>query len=397
MRNYLLAVLSVLLAEGMASAAAAAPPKEVGFVEDSGRTRDSAVAAIEMERALQAGAGWIRITATWVPTQVEAYNDIEAVCNAVREANARGIKVLLNLIPVWGEDKRFPQRSGAQNTFATLAGHYVQQLATNPLCQPDQDAIYIEILNEPNNPVFLKQQFYPDGTSAAPRLAVRTLAAAYDAIKRKGRELGVDTVVIGPGLAASGNDNPRSSRPSHSPTLFIRKMGEAYREMRRKRRIFDAFSHHPYGDESSQAPSFTHPFSTTISLADYNKLRAELGRAFDGTGQKGTDVPIWYTEYGFETVVDAPKSNYYINGPQPASIRAIDEAIQAGYIRQALQLAACQPTVEALLFFHVKDERNLTDGWQSGSFYADGSPKSSLPAIRQAVMDARSGAIASCG
>lgn len=396
MRICLTAVLLALFAGGIVPAAGAASPKQVGYVEDAGRTRDPSAAGTEMERAAQAGAGMIRITATWVPTQGEAYNDIEAVCNAVREANRRGMKVLLNVAPLWGENQRFPTRPGEQRAFATLAAHYVQQLATNPLCQPDQKAIYIELLNEPNNPVFLRQQFNPDGTSAAPKWTVALLAAAYDAIKKKARELGVETVVVGPGLASSGNDDPRSLRPGHSPTLFIRKMGEAYREIKRKRRLFDAFSFHPYGDDSSQLPSFEHPLSTTISLADYGKLKEELGKAFDGTGQKGSDVPIWYTEYGFETKVVAPKSNIY-NGFQPESVRAIDEATQAAYFRQALQLADCQPSVEVILFFHVKDERDLGKGWQSGPFYADGTPKSSLPAIRQAVLDARSGAIADCG
>ena len=47
-------------------------------------------------------------------------------------------------------------------------------------------------------------------------------------------------------------------------------------------------------------------------------------------------------------------------------------------------MAACQPTVTAILIFHVSDESNL-DRWQSGVFYADDTPKSSLPVVQRAI------------
>jgi hypothetical protein len=39
-----------------------------------------------------------------------------------------------------------------------------------------------------------------------------------------------------------------------------------------------------------------------------------------------------------------------------------------------------------LLLFHVVDESRL-DGLQSGLYYVDGSPKSSLDAVRAAALD----------
>ena len=49
----------------------------------------------------------------------------------------------------------------------------------------------------------------------------------------------------------------------------------------------DSFSLHPYEDNSSVPPSFVHPRTTTISLADYPKLVKLLGKAFDGTTEGG--------------------------------------------------------------------------------------------------------------
>ena len=59
----------------------------------------------------------------------------------------------------------------------------------------------------------------------------------------------------------------------------------------------DAFGLHPYGDNSSQPPTVAHT-STTIALADYGKLVALLGEAFDGTAQPGSTLPIVDTPYG---------------------------------------------------------------------------------------------------
>jgi hypothetical protein len=47
-------------------------------------------------------------------------------------------------------------------------------------------------------------------------------------------------------------------------------------------------------------------------------------------------------------------------------------------------MAACQPTVRAMFLFHVTDESNL-DRWQSGVYYADGTPKSTRAVVKQAI------------
>jgi hypothetical protein len=69
--------------------------------------------------------------------------------------------------------------------------------------------------------------------------------------------------------------------------------------------------------------------------------------------------------------------------------------MQATYYQQALALAFCQPTVEGIMILHTIDEPAL-DRWQSGIFYADGTPKSSLPAVRGALNRTAGGSIAHC-
>ncbi|MFL5934497.1 MAG: hypothetical protein ACJ755_11635, partial [Gaiellaceae bacterium] len=65
------------------------------------------------------------------------------------------------------------------------------------------------------------------------------------------------------------------------------------------------------------------------------------------------------------------------------------------YYRSALAIAQCQPNVAGMLIFHVTDESNAK-AWQSGVYYADDTPKSSLPVVRDAALGAREGTLARC-
>jgi hypothetical protein len=156
----------------------------------------------------------------------------------------------------------------------------------------------------------------------------------------------------------------------------------------------DEFAFHPYGDNSSQPPDFQHLNSTSIGLGDYGKLVALLGAAFDGTAQPGSTLPIVYDEYGVETQIPADKAKFY-TGREPTTTKPTDPATQGAYYAQAIALTFCQPNVRGLFLFHSVDETDL-DRWQSGLYYADGTPKASLAPTRAAVLEARRGVIARC-
>ena len=92
--------------------------------------------------------------------------------------------------------------------------------------------------------------------------------------------------------ALAARRRPRGRHaPTHSPTKFIQELGVAYRASGRDRPVMDALSIHPYPDNSSQPPTTAHPNTTTIGIADYDKLVALLGQAFDGTAQPGSAAP----------------------------------------------------------------------------------------------------------
>ena len=75
----------------------------------------------------------------------------------------------------------------------------------------------------------------------------------------------------------------------------------------------DWFSFHPYLEKSSIPPTFAHPKVKVIAIADYGKLTSLLGRAFDGTAQRGSTLPILYDEFGVQTRATDGKRALYTN------------------------------------------------------------------------------------
>jgi hypothetical protein len=234
--------------------------------------------------------------------------------------------------------------------------------------------------NEPNLNLFWQPQFDAAGGDQAARDYEALLAATYDALKAEDRKLNV----IGGALAPHGGDLP-SSRPTHSPTQFIADLGAAYRSSGRTTPIMDAFCIHPYGESPRIPPTLQHPRTTTIGIADYPKLVKLLTDAFDGTAQAGSTLPIVYGEYGVETRIPPAKAALYTGGEVT---EPVDEATQAEHYVAAIHAAEQQRNVRMLFLFHVVDESRL-EGLQSATRYADGSPKSSEPAV-QAALDAAS-------
>jgi hypothetical protein len=230
--------------------------------------------------------------------------------------------------------------------------------------------------NEPNLNLFWQPQFDPSGGDAAARDYEALLAETYDALKAEDAHLDV----IGGALAPHGGDRP-TARPTHSPTQFIRDLGAAYRASGRTTPIMDAFSIHVYGESSRIPPTLQHPRTTTIGIADYSKLVALLGEAFDGTAQPGSKLPIVYGEYGVETRIPDAKASLYTGHEV---IQSVDEQTQATYYVEAIHAAEQQPNVRMLFLFHVVDESRL-EGLQSATRYADGSPKSSEAPVQAAL------------
>jgi len=232
--------------------------------------------------------------------------------------------------------------------------------------------------NEPNLNRFWLPQFDAAGEDVAAPAYLALLIEVYDAVKKADPEI----TVWGGALAPRGIDRPGTGRDTQSPTTFIRDLGAAFRASGRDEPPLDGFAFHPYPASSAVPPERpTDPKSRSILMADYEeKLRPLLDEAF------GPGVPVLYSELGVETVIPSAKAALY-EGEEPG--KPVDEATQAEYYRRAIELAACQPNVAGLLLFHSQDEPALT-GFQSGVHYTDGTPKTSLEPVRDAIRDAGS-------
>ncbi len=343
----------------------------MGAAEDEGRNADPAVAMAKMQLAKAAGFDTIRITAIWEPLQ--------ALQSIAAAGDFLGIRVITTVMNFGSHTT--PLTATARSQFARFAANLVTRVPTI--------REYI-VANEPNLNRYWLPQFGPNGEDVAATAYVQLLARTYDAMKAADRGVFIN----GGSLAPRGIDRPDTGRDTHSPTAFITDMGTAYRALHRNRPIMDGFSFHPYGENSSTPPTFAHVTGTSLGLADYDKLVSLLGTAFDGTAQLGSSLPIIYDEYGVDSQIPDGKRRFY-NGREPATTRPASEGVQAAYYREALEMAACQPTVRGFLIFHVTDETDY-NRWQSGVYYADGTPKSSRLFVKQTMAEIRSGAVA-CG
>jgi hypothetical protein len=360
-----------------APAASAGPSLHVGGVEDAAIWSNPGA---QMDLAKRAGFDSIRMTVQWSNGATALPRDQMArVQNAARAAVARGIQPIVAIYNTGSSST--PADDASRSAFVRFTRSVVASL-------PWVSTFIVG--NEPNSNVYWLPQFDDAGNDAAAVAYEQLLAASYDAIKATRPS----AVVVGGALDSRGPDDPKGARQAHSPTTFIRDMGAAYRASGRTTPIMDVFDQHVYADNSSLPPSMPHAAGTTIAQGDYAKLVALLGAAFDGTVQRGSNLPILYGEFGVETRIPSEKTGSY-SGVEPPSTGVVDEDTQARYYTEAFKLALCQPNVIGILVFHVTDERAL-GAWQSGPFYADGTPKSSLEAIRQAATAAQSGTLASC-
>jgi hypothetical protein len=377
-----LALLAALMGVIFVSPAYAGGPElRIGAAEDAVKQPTLPAARAQMNLLKLAGLDTVRMTAIWEPGLTEpGPTEALGLSNAINAANMLGIDVVVAVYN--SSSAATPVTDEHREEFAAFAADVARKHRSI------RDVI---VGNEPNLNRFWMPQYDDAGASVAPADYLELLARTYDALK----EVSPDITVWGGSVSPRGTDNAFGLRPSHSPTTFIAGLGEASRAGGRTLPVMDGLAIHPYGDNSSQAPSASaHPFNTSVGLADYMKLVGMLTQAFTGTAQPGSSLPILYDEYGVESTLPVDKTALY-TGVEPTTTRPVDPVRQALYYRQAIQMSFCQPNVRGLMLFHTVDEPHL-NRWQSGLFYADSTPKGSLPTVRKAVGESRRGVVATC-
>lgn len=333
-----------------------------------------------MALAKLAGFRAINLHAFWWPDVTEPREyDQQTLGNVAAASRLLGIPVFVAVTNTRG--RYTPQDDEQREQFAKFAANVAEGF-------PSFTKIIVG--NEPNLSNFWQPQFDENGGDLAAVNYEKTLAMTYDALKAVSRKI----TVIGGAVSPRGHDDPNLASKSHSPTVFIRDLGQAFRQSGRGRPIMDWFAFHPYGANSSELPTTRHTTGTNITIADYDKLVKALGQAFDGTKQVGSKIPVIYDEYGIESTIPKAKAKKY-TGAEPASTKPVSPPVQGQRYKQALGLAFCQPTVKAMFLYHAFDEVGRGQ-WQSGLYYIDHTAKPSLPIVRQAFQEVQRGVIARC-
>jgi hypothetical protein len=380
----------------------------IGAVENAPLQADLVTAKTKVDLARLAGFDTLRLAIFWAPGRASVMPEWDKVTleNAAAASQLSGIRLMVSVSNLNG--KTTPNTPSLQEELA---------IYTLTIARAYPTITDFIIGNEPNlntfwTPQFAKPQFKTvtkkvrvKGKLVTRRTKVlkgmpadlaaigytNLLAKTYDLLK----DFNPTINVIGVALSPRGGDNPLASRPTHSPVTFLTDMGAALRKLHRTKPIMDTFAFHPYGESSKIAPTFTHPRSKNIGLGDYAKLTSTLKNAFKGTAQPGATLPIVYDEFGVQTTIPSAKKGPYTNLNTAVAKDAVSEALQAKYYRQAITMAYCQPNVVGLLFFHVTDEFN-GNTWQSGVYYADDTPKTSLAGVRATAEAARNGTLSGC-
>ena len=338
----------------------------------------------------------------------EAYpaEEFDPLDHVMRVARRMGIQVLLNVrgdAPVWAMPKP-PKRLEGRRAFKPSTSEFHQFVAMmgrrydgtyndeNQGRTPLPRAGAWSIWNEPNWSGHLQPQTIRDSKRRLKKIAPlhyrKLYRAAVQALRDTGH--GGDMILIGE-TAPVGND--KEGELSHlRPVNFLRALfclDSANRPMPRARAVREGcdferrgplhatgYAHHPYSVVSPPAqPSGNRGF---ITLADSDRLKAILDAAA-AAGRIGKDLPLWYTEFGYQT---AP----------PDPFRGITLEQQAQWLVDAEQLTSADPRVAGLTQFLLRDDepRTIFPGndprhwatYQTGIQFDDGRPKPAYAAYR---------------
>ena len=314
---------------------------------------------VTLNRARSANATMVRAVVTWAsvaPTRPADASDpfdpayqLNDLDELVRDTQKRGMEVLLTIwgTPKWANGEKgpnvLPARMADLTDFArALASRYSGRYPGYPFVR------FWSVWNESNLQLFLSPQFDSRGKIVGPRLYAKLYAAAYNGIKA-----GNPRALVGLGETSSHGRDRKVPGQSDTirPGTFARLVAQANPRLK-----FDAYSHHPYPTPLNQKPT-QRVLWPNVSLASLPRFGQSLDVWF-----RRKNVPIWITEYGYET--------------RPGEPAGVTVAQQASYLREVLTMLRNDPRVGMFVWFIWQDSRSSL--WQSGMIALDGQTKPSL-------------------
>jgi hypothetical protein len=401
------ALAALLALAALAPAAEAHQRQESVFMDDNlllyrGPERSTAT----LKELKELGVDRVRVTLHWhhfAPNALKAKRPqgelhygppvFDNHDHLLREAREHGIEVLLNVsgsAPLWATGKyRGRHINGEYKPNPTEFGRFVEVIARRydgrhrdenqgerRLPRVDTWSIW----NEPNLGSRIQPQ-WERGRPASPGIYRRLVRSALAALQRTGH--GNDIVLLGE-TAPRGHDT-KTRTISMRPGLFLRELFCLDRDLLpaigcddfdvRGRFEVSGYAHHPYSITSP--PNVPHPAEDDITLADRDRLTRILDAAA-GLARIPPELPLWYTEYGYQT--------------PPDPYRGVDPADHATWLVEAERMTFLDERVAAMTQFQLLDDpprrqfrrsdRRYWGTYQSGLKYADGRRKPAYDAYR---------------
>jgi hypothetical protein len=346
----------------------------VGVNDDSGKYADGAPQFWETMK--QNGLRQNAVTVLWDETRPTTIVDEGFIRNALPAAEAAGIDVVFDVYPM--HSQAFTRNGATAQQFADFLTLLAQTFPT---------VTQYVVMNECNQTRFVNPQFDADGVNQSAAICGKALAAGYDALKA------VDPAIVvwGVGLSPRGNDNAQAaSNVSTSPVKFLAALGQWYRSSGRTQPLMDGFDFHPYPIPQSLPFAVGYAAENNAAVSNLPRIYQAFYDAFRGTAQPtigqqaGGGLPVSLNEVGVQTD-NTGRPGYTgteVSGDANGGVRGDTgtEAFQASWYLQMLNTVACDPNVEVVNLFHLVDETAL-EGWQSGLYYADYTPKASAAAV----------------
>ena len=405
MRRSLAAALLALLV--VAAPAAANARQESLFMDDNlllYRGPERATATLRELKDL--GVDRVRVTLHWhhfAPNALKARRPrgelhygppvFDNHDHLLREARELGIGVLVNIsgsAPLWATGKvRGRHLNGEYKPDPAEFGHFVEVIARRydgrhrDENQGERRLPRIDtwsIWNEPNLGSRIQPQ-WERGRPASPGIYRRLVRSALAALARTGHEN--DVVLLGETSPRGRDEKTRTI--SMRPGLFLRELFCLDRDLlpltgcddfeERGRFEVSGYAHHPYSITSP--PELPHPNPDDITLADRDRLTRILDAAA-GLSRVPPQLPLWYTEYGYQT--------------PPDPYRGVPPESHAAWLVKAERMTFLDERVIAMTQFQLLDDppraqfrrtdRRYWGTYQSGLKYVDGRRKPAYEAYR---------------
>ncbi len=356
-----LCALSLVAVGGAAAADIGANDDTGKHLADSGAAFFSEMAALGLKQSV--------MTTRYLASDPTAIQDGEALDRAIPIAESAGLRVSLAVYP-------FPPRE-IEAGAATPAG-FAAWLTTVARRYPT--VTQFVVMNEPNQPAFLRPQFGPTGKNVAAARAGAFLAAAYDALKAVDPSIRV----IGLGLSPRGNDRPTApNNVSSSPVRFLAALGAWYRASGRTRPLMDGLSFHPYPNRATDPVDrgYSWPKAGFVNL---DRIKQALWDAFRGTSQPTTvnGLKLYLDEVGWQ--VDTSMLAGYTG---EENVPVTSEARQAGVYATIVRTAACDPQIAEVNLFGFYDDAPRDSGFQSALNRIDGTSRPAAGAVQAAIAE----------